>query len=76
MLAMLLEQQGMGGQTWSRGFVTGFPLVGDVSYPGVYPAVEGVPAPVSTARLLTEAAGRWAELDRVVTREPQDVADL
>ena len=37
LLAIMLEKLGMGGQLWVRQFQNGFPIVGNLEEPGVYP---------------------------------------
>ena len=37
LLKELLEENGMGGSEWRDRFATGFPILGDLGEPGVYP---------------------------------------
>ena len=37
LLKELLEKNGMGGSEWCDQFVTGFPILGELGEPGVYP---------------------------------------
>ena len=57
LLAIMLEKLGMGGQKWVKQFQEGFPIVGDLEEPGVYPVHECPDPEISPDRLFGSA--RW-----------------
>ena len=59
LLAELLEQEGMGGEDWLAQFCEGFPMIGTVGEPGVYPANSHTPKPISREELFRTAKDRW-----------------
>ena len=58
LLAIMLEKLGMGGQKWVKQFQDGFPIVGDLEEPGVYPAQECPDPEISPDRLFGSAKWR------------------
>ena len=77
LLTRLLGECGMEGSSFAEQFNVGFPLVGEVSYPGVFSAARDVcPPAISIDELVRQGALRWAELDKVLTAEEGDASAL
>ena len=57
LLEELLEENGMGGSEWRDEFVTGFPTLGELGEPGVYPPSTHPPSYISREELPKKAKG-------------------
>ena len=60
LLKELLEKNGMGGPEWRDKFVTGFPILGELGEPGVFPPSPLAPAYISRIELSEGAKERFA----------------
>ena len=54
-LKELLEDNGMGGSEWCGKFATGFPILGELGEPGVYPPSSHFPPYISREELFENA---------------------
>ena len=76
LLRRLLSEFHMGGESWVSHFVTGFPLVGKVSYPGLYPCQNHDGPALSLGELEASAPHRFAELSRILQDSEEDVVAI
>ena len=74
-LQELLKVCGMRGERWAATFDEGFPLVGRVSYPGVYPVVDHGGPHLTVDELLSTAPAKWDEIYRLPCKK-EDLEDL
>ena len=58
LLAHMLNELGMGGQKWVKQFTEGFPVMGELSEPGVYPEQQCDGPELKPHQLLTNAKYR------------------
>ena len=64
LLKELLEEAGMGGSNWCDQFVTGFPILGELGEPGVYPPSSQPPSYISREKLFEGAKERFVSKNR------------
>ena len=64
LLKELLEETGMGGSEWCDQFVTGFPILGELGEPGVYPPSPQPPSYISREELFEGATERFISTNR------------
>ena len=64
LLKELLEENGMGGSEWCDQFVTGFPILGELGEPGVYPPSSHTPSYISREELFQGAKKRFLSKNR------------
>ena len=64
LLKELLGENGMGGSEWCDQFVTGFPILGELGEPGVYPPSSHTPSYISREELSEKAKGRFLSSNR------------
>ena len=64
LLKELLEENGMGGSEWCDKFVTGFPILGELGEPGVYPPSSIPPSYISREELFEGAKERFCSENR------------
>ena len=64
LLKELLEKTGMGGSEWRDQFVTGFPILGELGEPGVYPPSSLTPSYISREELFEGAQERFVSKNR------------
>ena len=67
LLAHMLDELGMGGQKWIKQFTEGFPVIGDISEPGVYPEQQCDDPGLKPHQLLTNAKYRIKARTKSVT---------
>ena len=67
LLAHMLNELGMGGQVWVRQFTEGFPVIGEISEPGVYPEQQCADPELKPHQLLTNAKYRLKARMKSVT---------
>ena len=65
----------MGGADWASCFQDGFPLIGAINYPGVFPLQDELP-PLPTADFLATAPARWNELTELLPLDDPDSAEI
>ena len=65
----------MGGSSWVDALANGFPLIGRISYPGVFPQCD-IGDPINVEDLIRDGPRRWQELERILRATPEDTADL
>ena len=64
LLKELLEENGMGGSEWCDQFVSGFPILGELGEPGVYPPSSHPPSYISREELFQGAKDRFLSKNR------------
>ena len=71
LLAELMDETGIPGASWLKGFIFGFPIVGETGLPGVYPAADAQPPPIDPDAIGNVTPERLAQRTR---RGPQAYA--
>ena len=64
LLAELMEETKIPGSSWLKGFIFGFPIVGDAGLPGVYPAADAQPPPIDPNAIGNATPERLAQRTR------------